>query len=32
MLGYKGSEYVLYNDDGVSKDYENVGNYQRLSM
>jgi alpha-glucosidase len=32
MLGYKGSEYVLYNDDGVSKDYENAGNYQRLSM
>jgi alpha-glucosidase len=32
MLGYKGSEYVLYNDDGVSKDYENVENYQRLSM
>lgn len=27
MIGYDGAEYVLYDDDGVHKDYENEKNY-----
>ena len=30
MLGYEGAEYELYEDDGVSKDYENAGNYRKM--
>lgn len=30
MLGYEGAEYELYEDDGVSKDYEKNGNYSTL--
>ena len=30
LLGYEGAEYVLYDDDGVGKDYENPGNYRTL--
>ena len=29
LLGYDGAEYVLYNDDGVHKDY---GNEKNLSI
>ena len=32
MIGFKGAEYVLYEDDGVHKDYENVDNYRKLSI
>ena len=32
MLGYEGTEYVLYDDDGVHKDYENKENYKILTM
>ena len=30
MLGYEGAEYVLYEDDGVHKDYENPKNLRTL--
>ena len=30
MIGYPGAEYVLYDDDGVHKDYENEKNYSTL--
>ena len=30
MIGYPGAEYVLYDDDGVHKDYENAKNYRTL--
>ena len=30
MIGYEGAEYVLYDDDGVHKDYENEKNYKTL--
>ena len=30
MIGYEGTEYVLYDDDGVHKDYENEKNYKTL--
>lgn len=30
MLGYEGAEYILYEDDGVHKDYENTENYRVL--
>ena len=30
MIGYQGAEYVLYDDDGVRKDYENEKNYKTL--
>lgn len=30
MIGYQGAEYVLYDDDGVHKDYENEKNYKTL--
>ncbi len=32
MVGYQGSEYVLYDDDGIHKDYENEENYKTLNM
>lgn len=32
MVGYQGAEYVLYDDDGVHKDYENEENYKTLTM
>ena len=32
MIGFEGAEYVLYEDDGVHKDYENVDNYRKLSI
>ena len=31
MLGYAGAEYVLYDDDGMHKDYENAKNYRILT-
>ena len=30
MLGYENSEYVLYEDDGIHKDYENTKNYRKM--
>lgn len=30
MVGFEGAEYLLYEDDGVHKDYENVQNYRTL--
>ena len=30
MLGYENSEYELYEDDGVHKDYENRKNYRKI--
>ena len=30
MIGYDGAEYVLYDDDGVHKDYENEKNYRTM--
>ena len=30
MIGYAGTEYVLYDDDGIHKDYENEKNYRTL--
>ena len=30
MIGYDGAEYVLYDDDGIHKDYENEKNYRML--
>ena len=30
MLGYAGSEYTLYEDDGVGKEYEKEENYRTL--
>ena len=30
MVGFEGAEYVLYEDDGVSKDYEKAENYRKL--
>lgn len=32
MIGYKGAEYIFYDDDGVHKDYENPENYRTLRM
>ena len=32
MIGYEGSEYVLYDDDGVHRDYDNKANYTTLKM
>ena len=32
MVGYQGAEYVLYDDDGIHKDYENEENYKTLNM
>ena len=32
LIGFEGAEYTLYEDDGVHKDYENVGNYRKLNM
>lgn len=31
LLGYKGAEYVLFEDDGVHKDFENKNNYRILT-
>ena len=30
MLGYENSEYLLYEDDGIHKDYENPKNYRKM--
>ncbi len=30
MIGYDGAEYVLYDDGGVHKDYENEKNYRTM--
>lgn len=30
-VGYAGGEYVLYEDDGISKDYENPKHWKRLN-
>ena len=30
MIGYDGAEYILYEDDGVHKDYGNKKNYRTL--
>ena len=32
MIGYEGAGYVLYDDDGVHKDYDNEANYRTLKM
>lgn len=32
MLGYEGAEYELYEDDGVSKDYDAAGNFRVLKF
>lgn len=30
MLGYEGSSYTLYEDDGVHKEYDKAENYRKL--
>ena len=30
MIGFNGAEYLLYDDDGVHKDYENGAEYRKL--
>ena len=30
LIGFDGAEYLLYEDDGVHKDYENPQNYRTL--
>ena len=30
MLGYEGSSYTLYEDDGVHKEYDKAENYREL--
>ncbi len=30
MLGYEGAEYVLYEDDGIGKEYDKEENYRTL--
>ncbi len=30
MVGFEGAEYVLYEDDGVTKEYEKEGHYRKL--
>ncbi|MCI8417012.1 MAG: alpha-glucosidase [Lachnospiraceae bacterium] len=32
LIGYPGSQYVLYEDDGVHKDYQNPENYRTLRL
>lgn len=32
MLGYEGAEYTLYEDDGVSKEYDKAENYRTVRM
>lgn len=32
MLGYPGAEYELYEDDGVSKEYQKPENYRKMCM
>lgn len=32
MIGYEGAAYVLYDDDGIHKDYDNKANYSTLKM
>ena len=32
MLGFAGAEYMLYEDDGVSKNYKGSDEYRKLSM
>ena len=32
LIGYPGSSYNLYTDDGIGKDYENPDNYRVLKM
>ena len=32
QFGYEGAGYVLYDDDGVHKDYDNEANYRTLKM
>ena len=31
MLGYEGSSYTLYEDDGIHKDYNEKENYRVLT-
>jgi alpha-glucosidase len=31
LLGFDGAEYVLFEDDGVHKDYENPKNFRKLT-
>ena len=31
LLGYDGSSYLLYEDDGIHKEYENPENYRKLT-
>ena len=31
MLGYEGSSYTLYEDDGVHKEYDKAENYRKIS-
>ena len=30
MLGYEGSSYTLYEDDGVHKEYDKAENYRKI--
>lgn len=32
LLGYAGAEYLLYEDDGISLDYEKTGSWRRLRV
>lgn len=30
LIGFEGAQYLMYEDDGVSKNYEDAGNYRTL--
>ena len=30
LIGYEGSSYTLYEDDGVHKEYDKTENYRKL--
>ena len=30
LIGFEGASYLLYEDDGVSKQYDDAGNYREL--
>ncbi len=32
MIGFEGAEYILYEDDGVTKEYEKEGHYRKLTL
>ena len=32
MIGFEGAEYLLYEDDGFTKDYDKEGSYRKLKI